>query len=120
MAVWDSDHAVNSNLLRWVVATRMEYALRTGRCTVGDYDPNDCGGTAIYHLDARGPAITDDTLYSLVGGSASEMIAVIMTIQVVLVAEGSDPIQDTRIAEPAPNHASDAQARFQQIWQQIH
>lgn len=120
MAVWDSDHGVHINLVRWVVATRMEYALRTGQCTVDDFDPHACGGTTIYHLDARVPAITDDALYRLVGSDAGEMIAAIMTIQVMLVAERSDPIRDTRIAEPAPNHASDAHARFQQIWQQIH
>ncbi len=120
MAVWDSDHDVNISLLRWVVATRMEYALRTGHCTVDDFLPSDCGGTTIYHLDARGPEITDDRLFALVGGSASEIIAAIMTIEVTLVAEGRDPIQDTRIAEPVPDHASDAHARFQQIWEQIH
>ncbi len=120
MAVWDSNHAVHINLVRLVVATRMDYALRTGHCTIDDFHPSDCGGTTVYHLDARGPAITDDTLHALVGGDASEMIAAIMTIQVTLVAEGSDPIRDTRVAEPVPNHASAAQARFQQIWEQIH
>ncbi len=120
MAVWNSDLAVNINLLRWVVATRMEYSLRSGHCTVDHFDPHDCGGTTIYHLDARGPEITDDRLFALVGGSASEIIAAIMTIEVTLVAEGRDPILDTRVAEPAPNHASSAHARFQQIWEQIH
>ncbi len=120
MAVWDSDHAVHISLVRWVVATRMEYALRTGHCTIADFHPSNCGGTTIYHLDARGPAITDDTLHALVGSDAGEMIAAIMTIEAVLVAEGSEPIRDTRVAEPVPNHASAAQARFQQIWEQIH
>ncbi len=119
MAVWNSDHAVNINLLRWVVATRMEYSLRTGHCTVDHFDPHDCGGTTIYHVDARGPTIANDTLYAIVGGSASEMIAALMTIEVTLVSEGRDPIRDTRVAEPVPNHASAAQARFQQIWEQI-
>lgn len=120
MAVWNSDHAVSINLLRWVVATRMEISLRTGHCTVDHFDPHDCGGTIIYHLDARGPTIANDTLYAIVGGSASEMIAALMTIEVTLVSEGSDPIQDTRVAEPVPNHASVAQARFQQVWEHIH
>ena len=120
IAVWNSDQAVNINLLRWVVATRMEYALRTGHCTIDDFHPNDCGGTTVYYLDARGPAITDDTLHALVGSDAGDMIAAIMTIQVTLVSEGSDPIRDTRVAEPVPDHASAAQARFQQIWEQIH
>ena len=114
MAVWNSDHTVHIDLVRWVVATRMEYALRTGHCTINYFHPRDCGGTTVYHLDARGHAITDDTLHALVGGDAGEMIAVIMTIEVMLVAEGSDPIRDTRVAEPVPNHAAAAHARFQQ------
>ena len=120
MAVWDSNHVVHIDLVRWVVATRMEYALRTGHCTVDDFDPHGCGGTPIYHLDARVPAITDDALYRLVGGSASEMIAALMTIEVVLVSEGRDPIRDTRVAEPVPNHASSAHAKLKRIWEQIH
>ena len=120
IAVWNSDQAVNINLLRWVIATRMEYALRTGHCTVADFDPHDCGGTTIYYLDARASAIANDTLYAIVGGSASEMIAALMTIEVIIVAERSDPIRDTRVAEPVPNHADAAHARFQQIWEKIH
>ncbi len=120
MAVWNADHAVQIDLVRWVVATRMEYALRTGHCTVDDFNPSDCGGTAIYHLDARGPSITDDTLHALVGSSAGEMIAAIMKIEVILVVGGRDPITDTRVAEPTPDHADAAHARFQQVWEQMH
>ena len=120
IALWASDHAVHIDLVRWVVATRMEYALRAGHCTIDDYDPHGCNGTPFYHLDARGPAITDDTLHALVWSGAREMIAAIMTIGVVQVREGSDPILDTRIAEPITDHASDAHAELQRIWKQIH
>ena len=49
VAVWTSDYAVHIDLVRWVVATRMEYALRAGHCTIGDFHASDCGGTPIYH-----------------------------------------------------------------------
>ncbi len=119
VAVWDSNHVVHIDLVRWVVATRMAYALRAGPCTIDDFHPGDCGGRPIYHLDARGSAITEDTLHAMVGDSVNEMIAAIMTIGVVQVAEGSDPIRDTRVAEPVPDHASAAHAELQRIWEQI-
>ena len=119
MAVWNSDHTVHIDLVRWVVATRMEYALRTGHCTVDDHDPRGCGGMPIYHLDARGSAITYETLRELAGTSCGEMIAAIMTIQVVQVAKGSDPTWDTRVAEPVPDHASAAHAELKKIWERI-
>ena len=120
VAVWASDYVIHIDLVRWSVATRLEYALRTGHCTVDDHDPRGCGGTPIYHLDARGSAITYDTLQELVGNSCGEMIAAIMTIEVVQVAKGSDPIWDTRVAEPVPDHASAAHAELQRIWEEIH
>lgn len=119
IAVWASDSAIHIDLVRWLVATRLEYALRTGHCTVDDHDPRGCGGTPIYHLDARGSAITYETLRELAGTSCGEMIAAIMTIQVVQVAKGSDPTWDTRVAEPVPDHASAAHAALKKIWERI-
>lgn len=33
---------------------------------------------------------------------------------------GRDPITDTRVTEPTPDHADAAHARFQQVWEQMH
>jgi len=118
--VWASDCAIHIDLVRWLVATRLEYALRTGHCTIDDHDPRGCGGMPIYHLDARGSAITYETLGELVENSNGEMIAALMTIEVVQVAKGSDPVWDRRVAEPVPEHASTARAELKKIWERIH
>lgn len=120
MAVWESDMVIDPELVKWIVATRMAYSLRDQHCTAIEYSVNLCGGSAIYHLDGRSTALTEEMLRKMARGSADDTIAAIMTIDVVIVREEAPPIVDSRRASPGEGHQEAAQAALEELVKQLH
>ncbi len=120
IAVWNGDKPLEPDLVKWIVATRMAYSLRDQHCAVIEYSANLCGGTAIYHMDGRAAALTEDILKKMARGPSEETMAAVMSIEVVIVREGSAPIVDTRRASPGEGHHEAAQAALEDIVSQLH